>query len=48
LVGGVAKTLLYSLAYRKLGFNVKIPEYPDYVGAFGAALIAIGRVKGGA
>jgi activator of 2-hydroxyglutaryl-CoA dehydratase len=28
-----------------LGLNVTIPEYPEYVGALGAALIAATRVK---
>ncbi len=49
LVGGVAKDVGFIASLnRKLGLTVKIPEYPDYVGAFGAALIAVGRVKGGA
>jgi benzoyl-CoA reductase subunit D len=49
LVGGVAKDegFIASLN-RKLGLTVQIPEYPDYVGALGAALIAATRVKGGA
>ena len=48
LVGGVAKDegFIASLN-RKLGLTVQIPEYPDYVGALGAALIAATRVKGG-
>lgn len=49
LVGGVAKDVGFVASLnRKLGLTVKIPEYPDYVGALGAALIAAGRVKGGA
>jgi benzoyl-CoA reductase subunit D len=49
LVGGVAKDVGFIASLnRKLGLTVKIPEYPDYVGALGAALIAVGRVKGGA
>jgi benzoyl-CoA reductase subunit D len=49
LVGGVAKDVGFIASLnRKLGLTVKIPEYPDYAGAFGAALIATGRVKGGA
>jgi benzoyl-CoA reductase subunit D len=48
LVGGVAKDVGFIASLnRKLGLTVKIPDYPDYVGALGAALIAIGRVKGG-
>jgi benzoyl-CoA reductase subunit D len=48
VVGGVAKDpgFIASLN-RKLGLTVVIPEYPEYVGALGAALIAATRVKGG-
>ena len=47
LVGGVAKDVgfIESLK-RKLGINISVPEYPDYVGALGAALTAATRVKG--
>jgi benzoyl-CoA reductase subunit D len=49
LVGGVAKDVGFIASLnRKLGLTVKIPDYPDFVGALGAALIATGRVKGGA
>ena len=48
LIGGVAKDegFIASLN-RKLGLTVQIPQYPDYAGALGAALIAATRVKGG-
>lgn len=46
LVGGVAKDVGFVAALnRKLGVNVLIPEYPDYAGALGAALIAANRSK---
>jgi len=47
LVGGVAKDpgFIASLN-RKLGITVVIPEFPDYVGALGAALTAANRGKG--
>jgi len=47
VVGGVAKDIgfIESLK-RKLGVNLLVPEYPEYVGALGAALTAAGRVKG--
>lgn len=49
LVGGVAKDVGFVASLnRKLGLTVKIPDFPDYVGALGAALTAAGRVKGGA
>jgi benzoyl-CoA reductase subunit D len=48
LVGGVAKDVGFVASLnRKLGLNVVIPEFPDYVGALGAALTAASRVKGG-
>lgn len=48
LVGGVAKDVgfIESLK-RKLGTNILVPEYPEYVGALGAALVAKSRVKSG-
>lgn len=47
LVGGVAKDVGFVESLkRKLGINLLIPEYPEYIGALGAALIAAGRVKG--
>jgi benzoyl-CoA reductase subunit D len=46
VVGGVAKDVGFVASLkRKLGVDVLIPEYPDFVGAFGAALVAAGRVK---
>jgi benzoyl-CoA reductase subunit D len=46
LVGGVAKDVGFVAALnRKLGLTVKIPEYPDYAGALGAALTAASRAK---
>ncbi|MCW3996484.1 MAG: acyl-CoA dehydratase activase [Candidatus Bathyarchaeota archaeon] len=49
LVGGVAKDEGFVASLnRKLGLTVLIPEYPDYVGALGAALIAATRAKEGA
>jgi len=47
LVGGVAKDVGFVESLkRKLGTNVLIPEYPEYAGALGAALIAQGKAKG--
>ncbi len=47
LVGGVAKDEGFVASLnRKLGLNVVIPEFPDYVGALGAALTAAARAKG--
>jgi benzoyl-CoA reductase subunit D len=46
LIGGVAKDVGFIAALnRKLGVNVLIPEFPEYVGALGAALIAATRAK---
>ena len=46
LVGGVAKDIGFiSSLKRKLGVDILIPDYPEYVGALGAALVAIRRVK---
>lgn len=46
LVGGVAKdTGFVASLKRKLGINVLIPEFPEYIGAFGAALVAANRAK---
>jgi benzoyl-CoA reductase subunit D len=47
VVGGVAKDVgfIESLK-RKLGITLLVPEYPEYVGALGAALTAASRVKG--
>ena len=48
IIGGVARDpgFIASLN-RKLGLSVIVPEYPEYVGALGAALIAVMRVKDG-
>ena len=46
LVGGVAKDVGFVASLkRKLGVDVLIPEYPEFAGAFGAALVAAGRAK---
>ncbi len=46
LVGGVAKDVGFVASLkRKLGINVVIPEFPDFVGALGAALAAVSRAK---
>lgn len=46
LVGGVAKDVGFVASLkRKLSADVLIPEYPEYAGALGAALIAVNRVK---
>jgi benzoyl-CoA reductase subunit D len=46
LVGGVAKDVGFIASLkRKLGVDVLIPEFPEYAGALGAALVGAGRVK---
>jgi benzoyl-CoA reductase subunit D len=46
LLGGVAKDVGFIASLkRKLGVDVLIPEYPEYAGALGAALVAVNRVK---
>lgn len=46
LVGGVAKDVGFVASLkRKLGVDILIPEYPEYGGAFGAALVAAKRAK---
>ena len=46
LVGGVAKDVGFVASLkRKLGVDVLIPEFPEYSGALGAALVAVKRVK---
>jgi benzoyl-CoA reductase subunit D len=46
LVGGVAKDLGFVASLnRKLGLDVLIPEYPEFAGALGAAIIAASRVR---
>jgi benzoyl-CoA reductase subunit D len=48
LVGGVAKDVGFVASLkRKLGIDILIPEYPEFVGALGAALIAVGKCKEG-
>jgi benzoyl-CoA reductase subunit D len=48
LVGGVAKDVGFVESLkRKLGINILVPEFPEYTGALGVALIAAGRIKGG-
>jgi len=46
LLGGVARDVGFVASLkRKLGVDVLIPEYPEYAGALGAALVAAKRVK---
>jgi activator of 2-hydroxyglutaryl-CoA dehydratase len=46
LLGGMARDIGFETALdRKLGIKVFIPQFPDFAGALGAALIAVGRVK---
>jgi benzoyl-CoA reductase subunit D len=46
LVGGVAKDVGFVASLkRKLGVDILIPEYPEFIGALGAALVAAARVK---
>ncbi|MEM2081454.1 MAG: acyl-CoA dehydratase activase, partial [Candidatus Bathyarchaeia archaeon] len=46
LVGGVARDVGFVASLkRKLGIELLIPEYPEYAGALGAALVAVNRVK---
>lgn len=46
LVGGVAKDVGFIASLkRKLGVDISIPDYPEYAGALGAALIATKRAK---
>ncbi len=48
LVGGVAKDVGFVASLnRKLGVTVMIPDYPEYAGALGAAIIAATRTKEG-
>ena len=48
LVGGVARDMGFvSSLNQKLNVKVLIPEYPDFIGALGAALTAQNRCKGG-
>ncbi|XES77413.1 MAG: acyl-CoA dehydratase activase [Candidatus Bathyarchaeia archaeon] len=47
LVGGVAKDVGFIASLkRKLGLEILVPEYPEFVGALGAALTATSRAKG--
>jgi benzoyl-CoA reductase subunit D len=46
LVGGVAKDVGFVASLnRKLGVTVMIPDYPEYAGALGAAIVAATRTK---
>ena len=46
LIGGVAKDVGFiSSLKRKLGVDLSIPDYPEYAGALGAALIAAKRSR---
>jgi benzoyl-CoA reductase subunit D len=46
LIGGVAKDVGFIASLkRKLGVEIFIPEYPEFAGALGAALIAAKRAK---
>jgi benzoyl-CoA reductase subunit D len=46
LVGGVAKDVGFVASLkRKLGIDILIPEYPEFIGALGAAFVAASRVK---
>jgi benzoyl-CoA reductase subunit D len=46
LVGGVAKDVGFVASLkRKLGVDLSIPEYPEFAGALGAALVATSRAK---
>ena len=46
LLGGVARDVGFVASLkRKLGVEVLIPEFPDYAGALGAALVASRRAK---
>ncbi len=46
LVGGVAKDVGFVASLkRKLGVEVQIPEFPEYAGALGAALIGAAKGK---
>lgn len=48
LVGGVAKDVGFVESLkRKLGVDVFIPDFPDFAGALGAALIAANRAREG-
>ncbi len=44
LVGGVAKDIGFVTSLkRKLGIDITVPEFPEYAGALGAALIGIAK-----
>jgi benzoyl-CoA reductase subunit D len=46
LLGGVAKDVGFVASLkRKLSVDILIPDYPEYAGALGAALVAIKRAK---
>lgn len=46
LLGGVAKDVGFVASLkRKLGLDILIPEFPEFAGALGAALIAAGKAE---
>jgi benzoyl-CoA reductase subunit D len=46
LVGGVAKDVGFVASLkRKLSIDISIPEYPEFTGALGAALVAAGKAQ---
>ena len=46
LLGGVARDVGFVASLKRtLGVDVLIPEFPEYAGALGAALVAVRRVK---
>jgi benzoyl-CoA reductase subunit D len=46
LMGGVAKDVGFVASLKKkLGVDVLIPDFPEYAGALGSALVAVKRVK---
>ncbi len=46
LVGGVAKDVGFVASLkRKLSIDISIPDYPEFAGALGAALIAAGKAQ---
>jgi activator of 2-hydroxyglutaryl-CoA dehydratase len=47
LAGGAAKDVGFVASLkRKLSIDLLIPEFPEYMGALGAALAAAGKAKG--
>ncbi|WP_084742563.1 BadF/BadG/BcrA/BcrD ATPase family protein [Deferribacter desulfuricans] len=39
--GGALNSLLVDLVGKKLGFNIFVPEYPQFIGALGAAITGL-------